>query len=70
MRWGLVPVTKPYPKEIRDGVVRVVRNREPGVELSPIAKDFGIHLPNPLYRDEEGRHRRRRPPRHERRAVG
>ena len=37
-------VTKPYPKEFRDDVVRVVRNREPGVELAQIAKDFGIHF--------------------------
>lgn len=37
-------VTKPYPKEFRDDVVRVARNREPGVELSQIAKDFGIHF--------------------------
>lgn len=25
-------------------MVRVARNREPGVELSQIAKDFGIHF--------------------------
>ena len=37
-------VTKPYPKEFRDDVVRVARNREPGVELSQIAKDFGVHF--------------------------
>ena len=37
-------VTKPYPKEFRDDVVRVALNREPGVELSQIAKDFGIHF--------------------------
>ena len=37
-------VPKPYPKEFRDDVVRVARNREPGVELSQIAKDFGIHF--------------------------
>jgi hypothetical protein len=30
-------VTKPYPKEFRDDVVRVARNREPGVELAQIA---------------------------------
>jgi len=36
-------VSKPYPKEFHDDVVRVARNREPGVELSQIAKDFGIH---------------------------
>ncbi|WIM73300.1 transposase [Corynebacterium suedekumii] len=37
-------MTKPYPKEFRDDVVRVARNREPGVELSQIAKDFGVHF--------------------------
>lgn len=37
-------MSKPYPKEFRDDVVRVARNREPGVELSEIAKDFGIHF--------------------------
>lgn len=37
-------VTKPYPKEFRDDVIRVARNRGPGVELSQIAKDFGIHF--------------------------
>ena len=37
-------MTKPHPKEFRDDVVRVVRNREPGVELAQIAKDFGIHF--------------------------
>ena len=34
---------KPYPKEFRDDVVRVARNREPGVSLEAIAADFGIH---------------------------
>ena len=33
---------KPYPKEFRDDVVRVARNREPGVHLKQIAADFGI----------------------------
>ena len=33
---------KPYPKEFRDDVVRVARNREPGVHLKQIADDFGI----------------------------
>lgn len=33
---------KPYPKEYRDDVVRVARNREPGQQLKKIAKDFGI----------------------------
>ena len=37
-------VSKPYPKEFRVDVVRVARSREPGVELSQIAKDFGIHF--------------------------
>lgn len=33
---------QPYPKEFRDDVVRVARNREPGVHLKQIAADFGI----------------------------
>ena len=33
-------VPKPYPKECRDDVVRVARNREPGVHLKQIAADF------------------------------
>lgn len=37
-------MSKPYPKEFRDDVVRVARNREPGVGLEEIAKDFGIHF--------------------------
>jgi transposase len=37
-------VTKPYPKEFRDDVVRVARNRGPDVDLEQIAKDFGIHF--------------------------
>ncbi len=35
---------EPYPKEFRDDVVRVARNREPGVGLDQIAKDCGIHF--------------------------
>ena len=35
-------VPKPCPKEFRDDVVRVARNREPGVHLKQIAADFGI----------------------------
>jgi len=35
-------VPKPYPQEFRDDVVRVARNREPGVLLKTIAADFGI----------------------------
>nr|WP_218868389.1 IS3 family transposase [Pseudoclavibacter chungangensis] len=43
MAWkdGIVP--KPYPTEFRDDVVRVARNREPGVTIEQIAKDFGVH---------------------------
>ncbi|TWH09449.1 transposase [Rhodococcus rhodochrous J45] len=33
---------KSYPKEFRDDVVRVARNREPGQHLRQIAADFGI----------------------------
>lgn len=33
---------KPYPQEFRDDVVRVARDREPGVLLKQIAADFGI----------------------------
>ena len=35
-------VPKPYPREFREDVVRVARNREPGVHLQQIAADFGI----------------------------
>ena len=34
---------KPYPKEFREDVVRVAKDREPGVTLAQIAKDFGVH---------------------------
>ncbi|WP_372450990.1 DDE-type integrase/transposase/recombinase [Actinoplanes flavus] len=34
---------KPYPREFRDAVVRVARDREPGVTVEHIAKDFGVH---------------------------
>ncbi|MDR6868337.1 transposase-like protein [Microbacterium resistens] len=34
---------KPYPSEFRDDVVRIARNREPGVTIEQIAKDFGVH---------------------------
>jgi transposase len=36
-------MAKPYPKEFRDDVVRVARNRDRGVTLEEIASDFGIH---------------------------
>ena len=35
---------KPYPREYRDDVVRVARDRDPGVTLEQIASDFGIHV--------------------------
>ncbi len=35
-------MSKRYPKEFRNDVVRVARNRGPGVTLDQIAKDFGI----------------------------
>lgn len=31
-----------YPREFREDVIRVARNREPGVRLADIAKDFAI----------------------------
>ena len=34
---------KPFPKEYREDVLRVAKNREPGVTIAQIAKDFGIH---------------------------
>ncbi len=34
---------KPFPKEYRDDVVRVARERGPGVTLEQIASDFGVH---------------------------
>lgn len=34
---------EPYPQEFRDDVVRVARDREPGVTVERIAKDFGVH---------------------------
>jgi transposase-like protein len=37
-------VSKPYPKEFREDVVRVARNREAGVGLDEIAADFGVHF--------------------------
>jgi transposase-like protein len=41
--WEDVIVPKPYPSELRDDMVRVARNREPGVTIEQIAKDFGVH---------------------------
>ncbi|MFF4355166.1 transposase [Streptomyces sp. NPDC001530] len=34
---------KPYPEEFREDVVRVARNRGPGVTLEQVAVDFGVH---------------------------
>ncbi len=34
---------KPYPREFRDDVLRVARERDPGVTVEQIAKDFGVH---------------------------
>ena len=33
---------KAFPKEFREDVIRVARNREPGVRIADIAADFGI----------------------------
>lgn len=35
-------MSKPYPKEFRDDVVRVVQQRKDGVTMKEVAKDFGI----------------------------
>lgn len=43
LAWEDVAVPKPYPQEFRDDVVRVARDREPGVTVEQIAKDFGVH---------------------------
>ena len=52
---------KVFPKEFREDVVRVARNREPGVTIAQVAKDFGIHqgtLEKWLYRERVDRARR------------
>jgi transposase len=36
-------VPRPYPREFRDDVVRVARNRDDGVTIEQIATDFGVH---------------------------
>ena len=33
---------KPYPREFREDVIRVARNREPGVRIKDVAADFGV----------------------------
>jgi transposase len=35
-------VPRPYPREFRDDVVRVARNRDDGVTLEQVATDFGV----------------------------
>ena len=42
IRDRMCTVPKPYPKEFRDDVVNVARNREPGQTIRQIAADFGI----------------------------
>jgi transposase len=37
-----VAVLTPYPREFRDDVVRIARDREPGVTVEQIAEDFGF----------------------------
>ncbi|MFJ9683998.1 transposase [Streptomyces sp. NPDC101194] len=34
---------KAYPEEFRQDVVRVARNRGPGVTVEQVAADFGVH---------------------------
>lgn len=38
-----VAVPKPCPEEFREDVVRVARNRGPGVTVEQVAADFGVH---------------------------
>lgn len=33
---------RPYPKEFREDVIRVARDRDPDVRLKDVAADFGI----------------------------
>jgi len=33
---------RPYPREFREDVIRVARDRDPDVRLKDIAADFGI----------------------------
>ena len=42
--WTDVVLPGPYPREFRDDVVRVARNRECGVAIEQIAKDFDVHM--------------------------
>jgi transposase-like protein len=38
----MLSMPRPYPREFREDVIRVARNREPDVRIKDIAKDFGI----------------------------
>jgi transposase len=38
----MLTMPKPYPREFREDVIRVARNREPDVLLKTVAADFGI----------------------------
>jgi transposase len=38
-----VIMSKPYPREFREDVVRVALGRAPGVTVEQVAKDFGVH---------------------------
>ncbi len=38
-------MSRPYPGEVHDDVVHVALNREPGVLIEQIAKDFGVQPP-------------------------
>lgn len=40
----MLTMPTPFPQEFRDDIVRVARNREPGVTLAHIVKDFGVHV--------------------------
>jgi transposase-like protein len=40
---GSAAVPKPYPREFRDDVVRVARDRDPSGTVEQIAQDFGVH---------------------------
>jgi transposase len=41
--WKDVIVSRPYPREFRDDVVRVARNSDDEVTIEQIAADFGVH---------------------------
>lgn len=40
--WKDVADPKPYPREFRDDVIRVARNRDDGVTIEQIPTDFGV----------------------------